>query len=141
MPRVSHKQRRKINGGKYHWKLQKWANNLLINNPECIVCGSKEKLEAHHITRVKPYDERYIDEENGVVLCRKCHNKYHEEYNQINPVTLIKFTRENGVNKKLIKENKKLRRQKKKLKHKIQNQKVNEMGYASLKWRQKHENN
>jgi mannose-6-phosphate isomerase-like protein (cupin superfamily) len=40
------------------------------DNHECILCGSKDKLEVHHIDD----DEKNDDEKNLMTLCRKCHN-------------------------------------------------------------------
>ena len=84
-------QSRKIAGGKYYWELQDWVNQLFLKYNECLVCGDKEDLEPHHIVRVKPYDKLYSDVNNGAVLCKKCHRQYHELYDEINGVTLLKF--------------------------------------------------
>ena len=39
---------------------------------KCELCGSTEKLEAHHVHRCKHYGVRW-DLINGVSLCRECH--------------------------------------------------------------------
>jgi len=41
---------------------------------KCEICGSTEKLEAHHIHRCKHYGVRW-NVINGACLCWKCHQK------------------------------------------------------------------
>lgn len=87
------KQKRLIGGGKYHWKLQDWVNKLFIKYDRCAICGSRHDLEPHHVTRVKPFDKAYVSLDNGIILCKKCHRKYHESYGDINAYTLLEFAR------------------------------------------------
>lgn len=42
----------------------------------CQNCGSKEKLEAHHILGFKEYEQKRYEIENGLTLCKSCHVKY-----------------------------------------------------------------
>lgn len=86
-------QSRKIAGGKYYWELKDWVNQLFLKYNKCLICGSKEHLEPHHIVQVKPYDKLYSDINNGAVLCKKCHRRYHELYDEVNGVTLMQFAR------------------------------------------------
>lgn len=99
------RQTRNIIGGKYYWELQDWVNQLFMKYNRCLVCGSKNNLEPHHITQVKPYDKLYSSVNNGAVLCKDCHRKYHEEYNgNVNPVSLVEFTKTmNKPKKKVVK--------------------------------------
>lgn len=46
---------------------------------KCVKCGSKEKLNAHHILSWKHYPELRYDLDNGITLCEKCHIKIHQE--------------------------------------------------------------
>lgn len=92
MSKLGFKQERNTNGGKYYWKLQDWVNKLFMIYNKCLICGSKENLEPHHVIQVKPYDKLYSDTNNGVILCKSCHKKYHEQYGgNINAGTLLKF--------------------------------------------------
>lgn len=43
----------------------------------CEKCGSKEKLEAHHIIGWSEYPQGRIDIKNGICLCLKCHTEKH----------------------------------------------------------------
>lgn len=42
---------------------------------KCKVCGDNKKLEVHHILPVRKYPFLIIDINNGIVLCKKCHDK------------------------------------------------------------------
>lgn len=60
-----------------NYKYRQWRLSIINRDGKCMVCGSKENLQAHHI---KPFSthplERY-DERNGLTLCETCHKKLH----------------------------------------------------------------
>ena len=60
--------------------LSDWAEQVKIRDKNCVICGSKQNLDAHHIFKVNKYDDAYLDLNNGVALCEKCHNRYHNKY-------------------------------------------------------------
>lgn len=79
--------------GKDHWN---WKGGMIDNrdsakykewrikvyerdNYKCVKCGSKEKLNAHHIKSWKNYPGLRYNVSNGETLCEKCHIKYHQE--------------------------------------------------------------
>lgn len=84
---------RKIKGGKYHWKRTEWVNKLFLKFDSCAVCGRRNDLQPHHVVKVKPYHESYWSTDNGVVLCRDCHNEYHSRYSEVNAATLLDFAK------------------------------------------------
>lgn len=45
----------------------------------CVKCGSKIKLNAHHIKSWKYYPNLRYDIDNGITLCETCHIKLHQE--------------------------------------------------------------
>lgn len=102
MGKYGSKQRRNINGGKYHWERQEWVKKLYLEYPnKCIICGAKNDLEPHHILPVKPYNDLYGDVNNGCLICKRCHRKYHEKYGEeINPFTFVSFAKEMNKQKK-----------------------------------------
>ena len=51
-----------------HYAYTVLRDKYLIIFPSCVYCGSKERLELHHID---------YEEQNIIVLCRKCHTKQH----------------------------------------------------------------
>ena len=79
------------------------------DNFKCIKCGSKNKIEAHHIKPIKQIidenkplfnnqDELYLylinldiildkNLENGITLCRECHKKEHINFGSHYPIT------------------------------------------------------
>ena len=92
MSKYGLKQQKNTSGGKYYWQLQDWVNKLFMKYNRCVICESKKNLEPHHIIQVKPYDKLYADIENGVIMCKSCHRKYHlENDGNINPYTLLLF--------------------------------------------------
>ena len=50
------------------------------DNFKCKKCGSKEKINAHHILAQKHYPDKRYDIDNGITLCEKCHIQIHQKY-------------------------------------------------------------
>ena len=50
----------------------------------CEKCNKRRKttrvLHAHHIYSWNKYPNKRYERDNGVVLCIKCHNKFHRKY-------------------------------------------------------------
>lgn len=84
----------KIHPAQVHWKLKSWARELLWQHEECVICGSRENLEPHHIIKCDSKNPMFFSHDNGVVLCHRCHNMYHRTYNEVNPHTFVKFSQE-----------------------------------------------
>ena len=62
-------------------KYKQWRNAVYKkDNYRCALCGSKEKLNAHHIKSWKDYPELRYNIDNGTTLCEKCHILYHQQY-------------------------------------------------------------
>lgn len=58
-----------------------WANAVKRRDQrQCVLCGCKEWLQAHHIERWADNKERRYDLRNGVTLCIPCHGKYHGQF-------------------------------------------------------------
>ena len=60
--------------------LSDWAEHVIKRDRNCVICGSKQNLEAHHVYKVHEYDDAYLDLNNGITLCHGCHKKYHNKY-------------------------------------------------------------
>ena len=60
--------------------LSDWAEKVMHRDSKCVICGSKNSLEAHHVFKVNKYDDAYLDINNGITLCKGCHEMYHERY-------------------------------------------------------------
>lgn len=73
----------------YAYRNTKLRYKLLKSNRiwKCELCSSKDKLEAHHIKKIKYIKRKdgYTSQdtkgdhsiENGQILCKKCHVKAH----------------------------------------------------------------
>lgn len=71
----------------YIGAIEKWNQKvvLAVANFKCQKCGSEENLQIHHLIMRKAKDYmdfwRYASQRyywaNQIVLCRKCHNHYH----------------------------------------------------------------
>ena len=59
--------------------LEKWAKAVKERDGfKCCVCGSTEKLNAHHIKYKAEHPENSLKIENGITLCRTCHRIAHK---------------------------------------------------------------
>ncbi|MCL2157532.1 MAG: hypothetical protein FWH54_05875 [Methanobrevibacter sp.] len=78
-----------------------WVNRVLTRNDStCVICGEKRSLHTHHLFSFINYPDYRLNPDNGVVLCRWCHLKYHDIYGKetANPVSFIGFLKEcNGL--------------------------------------------
>jgi 5-methylcytosine-specific restriction endonuclease McrA len=59
--------------------LKAWGDIIKWIFPRCINCGSTEKLEAHHILPRAQFPELALKIDNGITLCKKCHNNIHKK--------------------------------------------------------------
>lgn len=63
---------KEIQSSKYRtWRIR------LLQDADCILCDSTEKLELHHVKSRKDYPDKIRDESNVVPMCEKCHDIFH----------------------------------------------------------------
>lgn len=63
---------------RYYPNYNSWQKEVLKrDNRTCQKCGSKDKPCAHHINNWIDFKEQRTDIENGIVLCKKCHELFH----------------------------------------------------------------
>lgn len=55
--------------------LKAWGDVIKHIWNNCIICGSTEKLEAHHVKPKAQFPELALEIDNGITLCKKCHNE------------------------------------------------------------------
>lgn len=75
-------------------------NILFRDNLKCQCCGLDKKLHVHHIFSSKYYPSLKTDINNGITLCKYCHQKYHTIYgnkHDVNAETFSKFMRDFGI--------------------------------------------
>lgn len=61
---------------------KRWAKDIYLKFDytcqKCLVRG--KRLNAHHIKSWKDYPENRFDLNNGVCLCKECHDEFHQIY-------------------------------------------------------------
>jgi len=60
------------------WKYPREGNHdftqsVKRRDKRCLLCGSTQKLQAHHIKPVRSHPELQDDPDNGATLCATCH--------------------------------------------------------------------
>ena len=62
----------------YHWRQKVYERD----NYTCICCGYNKgkKLNAHHLNGYDNFKDQRTDINNGVTLCKDCHNRFHDIY-------------------------------------------------------------
>lgn len=78
-----------------HW--QNFRGHMFTIQKKCQLCGSTEKLQVHHKwygTRKKSILYRET-KDDVVVLCDRCHQKYHKEYDRATKSNYSKFYKKN----------------------------------------------
>lgn len=63
--------------------LSDWAKSVKERDGECLECGRKEDLHAHHIKPKSAFPELIYDLLNGKTLCYRCHKLEHERTRHI----------------------------------------------------------
>jgi predicted restriction endonuclease len=76
---LSHKDR--LDRNKSRIQHNEWKRNLLkIHNYKCYICGTSEKLVAHHKNGYNWDVENRYNLKNGVILCKYHHDSFHLKY-------------------------------------------------------------
>ena len=72
MEKITKKELKSIEKKKLKLADIKWSLEVRNRDGECICCGRKDKLQAHHIVprEIKEYRHEL---NNGITLCPKCH--------------------------------------------------------------------
>lgn len=61
-----------------NYAYRQWRDAVIKRDSEkCQLCGSSNKLVAHHIKPFATYPELRLDINNGITLCEKCHMRLH----------------------------------------------------------------
>ena len=72
-PRTYHLRKRDKHGSAFD---REWRTSVFErDNYTCQECGSKQKLQAHHIKPYKAFPELRHELSNGKTLCKSCHEK------------------------------------------------------------------
>lgn len=61
-------------------EVAEWRKAVLARDQHhCVVCGSADRLHAHHIAPWADVPELRLVLENGITLCAECHGEMHPE--------------------------------------------------------------
>gem|GEM_PF-5000306 len=64
-----------------HWRHTRdyriWRAKVIRRDKRCVLCNSIYRREAHHINSGAYFPDLRFDPENGVCLCKNCHNAFH----------------------------------------------------------------
>lgn len=67
-----------LTSSQYNFAINIWAKIVKYrDNNKCVICGSIENLNAHHIIYRKDYPELSLNVNNGITLCVDNHNEVH----------------------------------------------------------------
>lgn len=67
----------------YKRALMAWRKVIEKRDKSCVVCGSNDGLNAHHVIHRSKYPKLSFIENNGIMLCRMHHDEVHE-HNLVN---------------------------------------------------------
>lgn len=67
----------KLPSKKYWYALICWSKEVKNRDKKCIICGSTDRLEAHHIIYKKYKPQLSLNVTNGITLCKKHHDETH----------------------------------------------------------------
>lgn len=58
--------------------LNAWGKQVKKETKSCCYCGSRDRLQAHHILSKSKHPEFALFLNNGIALCEKCHIQEHK---------------------------------------------------------------
>jgi hypothetical protein len=75
-------------------EMQRWKEQVIIRDGCCSICGSTDKLIAHHVLGYAEYPMFRMELMNGYTVCPDCHKTIH--YGELDPehfeeLTLLKI--------------------------------------------------
>lgn len=59
------------------YKLRKWSVKVRWRDRVCQVCGTRKRLEAHHLNDKSYHPKQAYHLKNGITLCKPCHVFFH----------------------------------------------------------------
>ncbi len=66
-------------------KYKDWRKKVFErDNYQCVICGSKGSMNAHHIKKYSTHEHLRFDLDNGQTLCLECHAIKHPHLGIIN---------------------------------------------------------
>lgn len=76
---VSNKYREADCPGYREWVLRVFRRDQF----KCRRCSSKKDIEAHHILNYYSHVELRVVDDNGITLCKECHDEFHRDHGNV----------------------------------------------------------
>lgn len=73
----------KLSLNDYIFALISWSKTIKKRDKVCQVCGSFDKLNAHHILYKSTYPQLSLNPNNGITLCKQHHYETHGILNEV----------------------------------------------------------
>lgn len=70
----------KMNSMEFSYALISWSKTVKKRDKICVICGSTDKLQAHHIIHKKYRPELSLNVNNGITLCSTHHYETHGKF-------------------------------------------------------------
>jgi len=74
---IKHGKTFDITTNQYMYTVNVWVRSVKTRDKTCVCCGSKKQLNAHHILYKSKYPELSLNLNNGITMCKKCHEELH----------------------------------------------------------------
>ncbi len=74
---------------------REWHNKVIERDGKCVICGSKERLQTHHLNHASYFKDQRFDINNGVTLCYHCHMNFHNNFKRSYRQKCTKYDFEN----------------------------------------------
>jgi transposase len=79
--RKKQKQNYVLKEERKHLQYRLWREVVLQKDCYiCQKCGSSKNLQAHHIYNIADYPELRYAIDNGITLCKRCHEEFHKQF-------------------------------------------------------------
>lgn len=62
-----------------NYTYRKWRRGVIDRDKRCMVCGTKDNLQAHHIKSFAQFPLLRFDLKNGITMCELCHRNHHRK--------------------------------------------------------------
>jgi len=79
--------------------ISQWAKKIKSTG-KCDICKGSNNLTAHHLWGKTAHPTLALEPENGVCLCRNCHELFHELSSVISPNQYKKFSQDKHLTHK-----------------------------------------
>lgn len=62
-----------------NYTYRKWRKDVIDRDKKCMICGTEDNLQAHHIKSFAQFPLLRFDLGNGITMCATCHKIHHRK--------------------------------------------------------------